>query len=154
MWTCRAGILCKGTVIRELLQPQSVFLWNRGVNTWAYLTDVLANRRSFGGIWDSWSRPDLNTGAIVQHIMSVQWVSESLWRVNIYVKCGEKVTILKVRCCERRMDHRYPEAFRKILQFSIWMKDEHWKTRTFWWCMFDCFICHCYYASMIKIRQK
>lgn len=53
---------------------QSVFLWNRGVNTWAYLTDVLVNRHSFGGIWDSWSRPDLNPAAIVQHIVSF-WIS-------------------------------------------------------------------------------
>ena len=39
---------------------QSVFLWNRGVNTCGYLTDVLGNCHSFG-IWDSRRRPDCNS---------------------------------------------------------------------------------------------
>lgn len=92
MWTRRAGTLCKGTAISEQFWAHNQwFQWKRGVNTWAYLTDVLANCHLSGGIIDSRSRPGLDSVEPVTAALE-QTLSDflTLFGRKIYVSCGEK----------------------------------------------------------------
>lgn len=93
--TCGAGMLCKYSDKRAVPAIQSLFKWNRGVNTCGYLTDVLANCHSFGQIWDSRGQPDfksvkLLTATIIPHyessvsfrlLLATPYVQQTWWEL-------------------------------------------------------------------------